>query len=274
MFSLNRGGLWDYLVNGLQICTEEWHMPVLTVAFALIASIAGYLLGSINSAIVVSKIFYNDDIRRHGSGNAGLTNTLRTYGAKAAGLTLLGDVLKTVLAIFIGAVLGGFCYFRGISVGKLYCDMPMAYIAGFFSIIGHILPIYYGFKGGKGVLCTAAMALVLTPIEFVILIAVFAAIVAWSKYVSLGSITVAFLYPLLVAGHTELIFGVDGTVDGIVALVTVLIALIIIYCHRENIARIAKGTERKFSIGGKKKSAELTDTDASAPTEGDKGGEE
>ena len=272
MFSLNQGGLWNYLVNELHVCTKDWHMTALTVAFALIASIAGYLLGSVNSAIVVSKIFYHDDIRRHGSGNAGLTNTLRTYGMKAAGLTLLGDVLKTVIAIFIGAILGGFCYFIGISVGKLYCDMPMAYIAGFFSIIGHILPVYYGFKGGKGVLCTAAMALVLTPVEFVILILTFIAIVAWSKYVSLGSITVAFLYPLLVVGHTEIVFGTDGTTDGIVALITILIAIIIIYCHRENIGRIARGTERKLSFGKSKapKASTTEGNDGNNESEGSK----
>ena len=246
-------------------------MPALTVAFALIASIAGYLLGSVNSAIVVSKIFYHDDIRRHGSGNAGLTNTLRTYGMKAAGLTLLGDVMKTVIAIFIGAILGGFCYVKGISVGKLYGDMPMAYIAGFFSIIGHILPVYYGFKGGKGVLCTAAMALVLTPIEFIILITVFILIVWWSKYVSLGSITVAFLYPLLVVAHTEVAFNnTDGTTDGMVALITILIALIIIYCHRENIGRIARGTERRLSFGKSKKAAEAEAADTANTGEDDK----
>ncbi len=254
MFSLNQGGLWYYLVNVKHICTEQWHIIALTVGFAVISAVAGYLLGSINSAIVVSRIFYKDDVRRHGSGNAGLTNTLRTYGLKAAGFTLLGDVLKTVLAILIGAVLGGFCYYRGISVGKFWGDMPMAYIAGFFSIIGHILPVYYGFKGGKGVLCTAAMALVLTPVEFCILILLFIGIVAVSKYVSLGSITAAFFYPITVAAHTKLAVGADSSLDGAVAIITILIALIIIYCHRENIARISKGTERKLSF--KKKAAD------------------
>ena len=261
MFSLNEGGLWYYLVNVKQICTESWQIVALTVGFALLASLAGYLLGSINSAIIVSKIFFHDDVRNHGSGNAGLTNTLRTYGLKAAGLTLLGDVLKTVLAIFIGAVLGGFCYFRGISFGKMWGDMPMAYLAGFFSIIGHILPVYYGFKGGKGVLCTAAMALVLTPIEFLILITLFVIIVATSKYVSLGSITVAFFYPITVAAHVKIVSGVSNALDGTVALITILIALIIIFCHRQNIVRISKGTERKLSFGKKKPEASADSED-------------
>jgi glycerol-3-phosphate acyltransferase PlsY len=263
MFNLNEGGLWYYLANVKGICTEPWQYALLTVGFALIASLAGYLLGSVNSAIVVSKVFYKDDIRRHGSGNAGLTNILRTYGLKAAGFTLLGDVLKTVLSIFIGAFLGGFCYVGGISIGKVWCDMPMAYIAGFFSIIGHILPIYYGFKGGKGVLCTAAMALVLSPIDFAVLLLLFVIIVAITKMVSLGSITAGFFYPIVIAGHTRLVLGVDNALDGMISLITILIAIIIIYCHRQNIVRISKGTERKLSFG-KKPAAAATTADASA----------
>lgn len=250
MFSLNRG-LWYYLVEETKVCNELWEIMLLTLSFTLISVFAGYLLGSVNSAIVVSKIFYGDDVRNHGSGNAGLTNTLRTYGKKAALFTLLGDVLKTVLAIFIGAILGGFNYVGGISMGKPMCEIPFAYLAGFFSIVGHIIPIYYGFKGGKGVLCTAAMALVLTPVEFAILILVFIGIVAWTKYVSLGSVTVGVLYPIVVAAHTRLAWGASGSQDGIVTLITVLIACIIVYCHRGNLARISKGTERKLSFKSK-----------------------
>ena len=251
MFKLNEG-LWYYIVNVLNNGLAMWQYVLLTVGFAFIAILAGYLLGSINSAIIVSKLLYGDDIRRHGSGNPGLTNMLRTYGKKAAVFTLVGDMLKTVIAILIGSLLGGFGYMGGISVGGLYCDLPLNYIAGFFAVVGHILPIYYGFKGGKGVLCTATMALVLTPVEFLILLVLFVAMVAWTKYVSLGSVTVATLYPVVVAGHIKVMFE-SMPQNGVMALITILIAIIIVYCHRENLKRVSEGTERKLSIGGKKK---------------------
>lgn len=254
MFNLNEG-LWFHIMNNLGLIDSDFKYILLTAGFALIAMVSGYLLGSINSAIIVSRVFYGDDIRNHGSGNAGLTNTLRTYGKKAALLTLIGDVLKTVLAVVIGSILGGFGYVGGISVGGA-CDLPLNYMAGFFAVIGHILPIYYKFKGGKGVLCTAALALVLTPVEFLILIAIFIAVVAVSKYVSLGSVIVACLYPVVVAGHMTIQFG-RGSQNGIMALITVLIAIIIVYCHRENLKRISNRTERKLSF--KKKDTEVSD---------------
>ncbi len=255
MFNLNQG-LWFYIVNIANEGLQGWQYILLTVSFALIAIVCGYLLGSINSAIIVSKLLYGDDIRNHGSGNAGLTNMLRTYGKKAAGLTLLGDMLKTALAVLIGSILGGFGYMGGISLGALYCELPLNYLAGFFAIIGHILPIYYGFKGGKGVLCTAVMALILTPIEFLILITIFILVVYLSKYVSLGSVIVAVLYPVLVSAHIKIMLKANGSQNGIMALITVLIAIIVVYCHRENLKRISQGTERKLSIGGKKKDSD------------------
>ena len=252
MYKLNEG-LWYYIVSKPEANLGEWKYILLTVGFALAAMLAGYLLGSINSAVIISKIFYGDDIRNHGSGNAGLTNMLRTYGAKSALFTLLGDMLKTAIAIFIAGVLGGFGYIGGISVGNATCIMPLAYLAGLFVVIGHIFPIYYGFKGGKGVLCTATMALILTPIEFAILISLFIAIVAITKYVSLGSVVVGILYPVTVHGHYEVIFpNVEHSLDGVTALITIILAILIVYCHRENLKRISNGTERKISIGGKK----------------------
>lgn len=258
MFNLNEG-LWHYIVNVAQNGLETWKVVLLTVSFTLIAAAAGYLLGSVNSAIIVSKLLYNDDVRRHGSGNAGMTNMLRTYGKKAALLTLLGDLFKTVLAIVIGSILGGFGYFGGISIGGA-CMLPISsteafilplnYIAGLAAVCGHILPIYYKFKGGKGVLCTAAIALVLTPIEFAILLLIFVGVVAWSKYVSLGSVSVAVLYPIVVHAH----FSIRSVqAPAMLMLITIILAIIIVYCHRQNLQRISDGTERKLSIGGKKK---------------------
>ena len=248
MFNLNEG-LWYYIVSVANDGLEDWKIILLSVSFAFIAIAAGYLLGSINSAIIISRLLYGDDIRRHGSGNAGMTNMLRTYGKQAAVLTLVGDLAKTVIAVVIGSVLGGFGYIGGISVGGA-CVMPLNYMAGLAAVIGHILPVYYKFKGGKGVLCTATLALVLTPIEFGILLLLFVAVVAMSKYVSLGSVSVAVLYPVLVHSH----FSINGAKpNGVLSLVTILLAIIIVYCHRENLKRISEGTERKLSVGGKKK---------------------
>ena len=254
MYHINKG-LWIYLVNDSGIGFEPWQYVILTAGFVLLAMAAGYLFGSVNSAIVISKLLYGEDIRSHGSGNAGLTNMLRTYGKKAAGLTLLGDFLKTALAVVFGCLLGGFEYFGGISLSGLYCEFPLGYIAGFFSVIGHIWPVYYKFKGGKGVLCTAVMALILTPVEFLILVAIFTLIVVLTKYVSLGSVTVAALYPVVVSGHVKVISAFTGggiRQNGVMALITILLAILIVYCHKENLKRISSGTERKFSIGSDK----------------------
>ncbi|MBE6635466.1 MAG: glycerol-3-phosphate 1-O-acyltransferase PlsY [Ruminococcaceae bacterium] len=259
MFNLNEG-LWYYIVNVANDGLPKEKYILLTLGFALISIAAGYLLGSINSAILVSRLKYGEDIRKFGSGNAGMTNMLRTYGKGAAALTALGDVMKTVIAIFIGCLLGGFGYMGGISVGGLYCELPLGYIAGFFSIVGHILPLYYGFKGGKGVLCTAAMALVLTPVEFAVLFVVFVLIVYFSRYISLGSVSVAFLYPMVVSFHIRLAFSGANAQNGIMALITIVIAIIVIYCHRGNLKRISEGTERKLSIGSRKGNGDGTDS--------------
>ena len=243
MFNLNEG-LFVYLFDGKEI-TNEFLFYFTYVGFILISIVCAYLLGSINSAIITSKLLYNDDIRKHGSGNPGLTNILRTYGKGGAGLTLLGDVLKTVLAVFIAGVLFGFNYVRGISDSDGYC-----YMAGLFAIVGHMFPIYYKFKGGKGVLSTATVALVLAPIPFLILFSLFAAIVAGSKYVSLGSVSAAVLLPVVVNAYFRI--ALSAQTPGIISLSTIIIAILIVWCHRGNLQRISDRTERKISFKKKK----------------------
>ncbi len=251
MFNINEGGLLIYIFrDGL---SESWHFYAAYISFVLITILASYLLGSINSAIIISKVLYRDDIRKYGSGNAGMTNMLRTYGLGAAGLTLLGDILKTVLAIVVAGVLFGFGYAGAVST------TPECYIAGLFTVMGHIFPLYYGFKGGKGVLATATVALVLSPVPFAILITVFVIMVWASKYVSLGSVTGAVLYPVAVNGYFIVMFGQHST-PGIISLTTILIAVIIVWKHWGNLQRISNRTERKISF--KKKDKEVI-----APTE-------
>ncbi len=229
--------------------TEVWHILALKIGFIVFVIVAAYLLGSINSAIIISKLLYKDDVRRHGSGNAGMTNMLRTYGTRAAVLTLLGDMLKTLLAILVAALLFGFHYNYAISLDDGFC-----YVAGLFAVLGHVFPIFYGFKGGKGVLVTSTMALILTPIPFLLLLAIFIATVGASKYVSLGSVTVAVLYPVVVNAYIKFIF--QAQAPGILSLCTVILAIFIVWCHRENLKRISNRTESKISFGKKREDDE------------------
>ena len=196
-----------------------------------------YLLGSINSAILFSKLVYKDDIRKHGSGNGGMTNMLRTYGGKAALMTLAGDLGKTAISIFIAGFVFGFRYYQGVSI------MGYCYMAGLFAVLGHVFPIYYKFKGGKGVLVTSTMALILTPLPFLILFGVFAAIFAMSHFVSLGSVSVAMLYPVVLHGYFIAIL--NASMPAETALATIVLACLIVWCHRENLKRIGEGTEKK-----------------------------
>ncbi len=244
MFNLNEG-LMQYLFEGK---VADWKFYLAYALGILAIIVIPYLLGSINSAIIISKVGYNDDIRKHGSGNAGLTNMLRTYGLGAAGLTLLGDILKTVLAIFIAGVIWGFGYVAAVSTEQFL------YVAGLFAVLGHIFPIYYKFKGGKGVLATATMALMLSPIPFAILLAVFAGLVVWTRYVSLGSVVGVALYPVIITGYFMVAFGVSA--PGLTTLCTVLLAILIVWCHRGNLQRISDRTERKISFKKKEKDGE------------------
>lgn len=239
-------GLLMYLFSDGPVV--RWQYMLCLVSFAVIVMVSSYLLGSINSAIIISKVIYRDDVRRHGSGNPGLTNMLRTFGGKAAGLTLFGDMAKTALSVFIAGVLFGFNYVGGISTGDGFC-----YVAGLFSVLGHVFPIYYRFKGGKGVLSTATFALILTPIPFLILLLLFVIIVFFSKYVSLGSVSVAVLYPVVVRGYFALMFSAaPKQMPGLCALSVIILAILIVWCHRGNLQRISNRTERKISFGSKK----------------------
>lgn len=249
--SFNDGGLYKYLMN-----SNNEGISLYYVLFTLAVVVVSYLLGSINSAIIISKGLYHDDIRKHGSGNPGLTNMMRTFGKGAAGLTLLGDLGKTVISILFAGFLFGMNYVGGVSTGDGMC-----YVAGLFTVIGHIAPVYYKFKGGKGVLATAVTVLMLAPIPFVILFALFAAIVAVSGYVSLGSITCVSLLPVILHGYFAVVFSkVVNPLPGLAALSTIIIAILVVWCHKENIQRISDRTERKFSF--KKKPDVKTEEDS------------
>ena len=199
------------------------------VLYNLFILIIAYLLGSINTSIIVSKILIGDDIRNHGSGNAGATNTLRTVGKKGAILVVLGDVLKAVIAILIA---------------KLLSDNPTAvYIAGIGAVLGHNFPLYFKFKGGKGIIVSTVAILFADPILGLITFVVAILIMAISRYVSLGSILGAALFVVL-----ALIFKTPDTEFIVFA---VMLAILAIYMHRSNIARLLSGKENKLSFGRK-----------------------
>lgn len=212
-------------------------------------AIVAYLLGSINSAVIVSRLLYRTDIRTEGSKNAGLTNMFRVFGKRAALLTLFGDILKTAVAILLTAVFFGFWYSHGLSV-NYFC-----YLAGIFCVIGHIKPIYYGFRGGKGVLCSAAAILILAPIAFAILFLVFVLVVWVSRYISLGSIVSAGLLPLLLQAYMQIVMG-DETYNPMIVLLSFVFAIIVIVCHRQNIGRLWRHEENKFSFHRQKDKGE------------------
>lgn len=229
--------LYLFLVEkfGLEGSTTSLYIQL---AGVLLSMIIAYLVGSINPAIIFSRLFFKDDIREHGSGNAGTTNTLRTYGKRMAALILALDFLKAIIAVVIG-------YFI------LPYQLGGGSIAGIFVILGHSFPIYYGFRGGKGVACLAGVVLMLSPISFAILIAVFIAIVAMTKYVSLASVMGVMLLPVV---H----FAFYPT-HAWTTIASIVIMLIIVFMHRENIKRLLAGTESKISF--KKKKAEDTQED-------------
>jgi glycerol-3-phosphate acyltransferase PlsY len=193
-----------------------------------VAVIVGYLLGSLNTSLVIGR-FYKVDVRQHGSGNAGMTNTLRTLGKKAALLVIFGDMLKGVLAY-----LAGYFIFGGELGGML---------GGTACIIGHIWPAFFGFKGGKGVLTTLAVLLMFDWQIALGLLAVFIVILLLTRYVSLGSVVAAFLFPIAAA-----VFGRDIQT----MVFSGIIAVLVILRHHENIGRLLSGTESKFSLGRKR----------------------
>lgn len=211
------------------------------LCFAL-AAIIPYLICSINSAIIVTKIRSGQDIRELGSGNAGLTNTLRTQGKAAAVFVLIGDILKGVLSIIIVHLV--FKIFLGIDTYSHESGWSFVnYIAGNFGMLGHVFPIYYGFKGGKGILVTFAAMLAINWAAGVAPFVLFVIIVAITRYVSLGSICAAAFYPFAV-----LFFSLiqNDSASWINFGLAAIIGVMLIYMHRENIKRLKNHTEKKL----------------------------
>lgn len=196
----------------------------------LACAVAAYLLGSLNFAVILSKLFHHDDIRNYGSGNAGATNMVRTYGRKWGIITFICDGLKAAVSVLGSMLLMG---------------EGGAYIAALFAILGHIFPVYYKFRGGKGVAVAAISILCLNPMVFGILVVLFVVIVYVSRYISLGSVICAFFYPMLLNA-----FNADK--GFISTVISILLAVIVIVMHRSNIKRLMNRTENKIGQKAKK----------------------
>ena len=205
-------------------------MHNVTVAFAvLLVMLLSYFFGCFNGSFMVSHFIIRDNVRKHGSGNAGLTNFYRTYGAKYALLVIACDMGKTVAACLLGSF-----FFRCLgwdgTLGTL--------LAGLGCELGHIFPVFYGFRGGKGILSGGTLVLLLNWRVAAVAWALFLLLWLTTRYVSLASITATCSAPItvyFVYGHNWLYTSL-----------CLAVAALVVWCHRENIQRLLHGTEKKF----------------------------
>lgn len=204
----------------------------LLVYLCLLCGGLSYLLGSLNTSILVSKIM-GRDVRSEGSGNAGATNTLRILGKKAAIIVVIGDALKGVLAILIARFLTNLTNVIGDTT------LP-TYVAGLCVVLGHNFPLYFGFKGGKGIMTSAAVIFMLDwQIGLIVFICAIL-VMAISKYVSLGSCVACFVFPAaVIMFHSDKPYFVG---------LSFIMGALALYMHRTNIVRLVKGTESKLNF--------------------------
>ena len=242
--------LWDvrhWVTRTFEL--NDTQAAITVLAFAFVCMIVPYLLGSINPAIIFSKVLYHDDIRRHGSGNAGSTNMLRTFGGKAAALTFACDMLKTVIAMIIGRLLLG--------------EIGMS-LSGFFAGFGHMFPVYYKFKGGKGVACYATVALMISPLTFAGVLFVFIVVLVGTKFVSLASVMAAIFYPLLLNA-----FAHDFALGVAMAVVE---TCFVVFMHRANLKRIWNYEENKIDFSKFKRKKKLKKDESAQEGSSDENG--
>ncbi|MBQ7204101.1 MAG: glycerol-3-phosphate 1-O-acyltransferase PlsY [Eubacterium sp.] len=221
---------------------------MLTVLMFILIAIISYLLGSLNFGVILSRRLKHDDVRSHGSGNAGSTNMLRNYGKIPALLTIIGDMAKVALAILIA--------FGLLKLTKRYDavldtfkngDIMIKSFAGFFCVLGHIYPCFFSFKGGKGVATSGGMVFMIDWRIALILLAMFVLTVAITGYVSLGSILMAIFYPMYIFAFY---ISIPLTV------IALIFSAIVIAKHKENIIRLREHTESKISFSKKDKQRE------------------
>lgn len=198
--------------------------------FLILTAVCAYFLGGINGSIIVSKYIFHKDVRKYGSGNAGLTNFFRTFGPVGVALVILIDVVKSIVAVAIGGGLLGIVDYK--VVGQIF--------AGFCLMMGHIFPAFYQFKGGKGVLCAGVMAIMIDWRVGLCCWVAFIVVVIFTRFVSLGSMISSLLCP---------IFMIIFSFEGIECVLALLCALLIVVKHAENIVRLIGGTENRLDFG-------------------------
>lgn len=206
----------------------------------IICAIVAYLLGSLNGGIMVIQLLNNADIRESGSGNAGFTNVKRVYGTKCAAIVCVVDIVKTIIACGVGGFIISHFTENSYMAGALLC--------GLFAQIGHIFPVYYGFKGGKGFICGMTTVFIADPLILLASFAVLTAVTLISKYVSLGSLSATLSYAVM--------FIIFHNNDTAAYLIAIALAVVVFISHRENIKRLINKSERKtyfFGMDKKKK---------------------
>jgi len=206
------------------------------LVYVVIAIIA-YLLGSISFSVIISKKMAGFDVREKGSGNAGTTNVLRTVGKKASILTLICDILKGVIAVLVA-------YIVGLIIKEGIDKALLIQIAGIAVILGHTFPIFFGFKGGKGI-ATALGVLMITNWNIGIICLVFALVLMiLTKIVSLGSVAAGILFPVLIIFMPHTAYLVDGSY----IIYSILLAVLVVFNHRANVKRLLEGKENKLDF--------------------------
>ena len=203
--------------------------PMLAIGAALLA---GYLLGSINFAVIVSRRLAGEDVRTRGSGNAGTTNMLRNYGWMAAGLTFFGDFAKGAAAVFVARAL------TASTDVALYGGL----LGGIAALFGHMKPVFFGFRGGKGVATGLGTLLAVDPLVFVLVSVVGFPMAGVTGYVSLASISCAGAFPLVLLAVRL----IGRRFDPVELVLAMVLGWTIVWNHRENIRRLKNGTERRF----------------------------
>lgn len=212
------------------------------MATYIIVSILAYLLGSISFSVIISKKMAGFDVREKGSGNAGSTNVLRTVGKKAAILTLICDCLKGVIAILIGFLAG--------KITKNLDNAILIQLAGIAVVLGHTFPIFFKFRGGKGV-ATSLGVLLMVNWQIGLICLVFALVLmVLTRIVSLGSIAAAVLFPVL-----TIFIGNHYLVEGNYIVFGILLAAFVIFNHRENVKRLLDGKENRINLNKKEKNS-------------------
>ena len=217
------------------------------VAYIIVGIIA-YLVGSISSSVIISKKMAGFDVREKGSGNAGTTNVLRSVGKKAALITLICDIFKGVVAIAIAVFVGTIAKTEAID------DAVLVQVASVAVILGHTFPIFFGFKGGKGVATSLGVILLLNWKVGLICLVFAISLMALTRMVSLGSISAAILFPIL-----AIPFQTGFIVEGNYFVFAIIMAFIVIFNHRSNLKRIFNGTENRLSFKKKEEKTETTE---------------